>query len=122
MTENNNFTDVEQNILKFTAGNYVLPAGSAGTAGGTYPWSTKVQFDGFEFDLGWQLSLPNLHLAALARRGDRLAAELLDKFGVSVRDGEGVSYWPISPPVEASMASCRKPVEDADLPIEVISP
>jgi hypothetical protein len=53
-----------------------------------------VAFDGRRFPANCAHTVPFLYLAFKARRGDALAAELLDAFGVSVRDAGDRPYWP----------------------------
>jgi len=55
-----------------------------------------VTFDGFEFDMNMNRWLPWIEMAYRARRGDAVAAELLDKFNVVIYNGSpGVNYWPM---------------------------
>lgn len=59
----------------------------------------RVEFDGHVFNpIMTAAGLPFIYLAYLARRGDTVAAELLDKFRVKIETGYGgTTYWPVSP-------------------------
>jgi hypothetical protein len=58
-----------------------------------------VTFDGFHFAAGPLFAdlVPLLGMAHRARRGDTVAAELLDKFGIEIVGTDLRRYWPVTP-------------------------
>ena len=64
-----------------------------------------VHFDGHDFHFDDVRRDPHfLFFACAAREGDARAAELLDTFGYSVSDVQGVSYWPMIPAQQREMS------------------
>lgn len=91
MDENGVTTPVQfevSNGTTFTVGIY-MDAGAANDPVVEVRISPSLKFDGRAFNVNVQ-ALPYLYLAARARRGDALAAELL--VGATVRDADGKTY------------------------------
>lgn len=68
-----------------------------------------LEFDGFTFHQSYSPTelaplLSMLHLAALARRGDAMAAEVLKAGRVTIRDVNQRTYWPMETATEQSHA------------------
>lgn len=53
------------------------------------------KFDGRSFSYLTSSLAPFIYLAAIARRGDALAVELLTSSFVEIRDVDGKLYWPM---------------------------
>ena len=72
-----------------------------------------VQFDGhvFEFLGAHDVAtlVPFLYLAHKARRGDAVAAELLDSFRMVIRDKDGRDYWPVEKAEPDAVVTQGKP-------------
>lgn len=75
----------------------MLPNGHPASVVLLTPGGPRVKFDGREFNpivIGpW---FPVLYIAAQARRGDRLAAELLNEFAHPIPDADNKPYWPMT--------------------------
>lgn len=69
----------------------------AAVAGGQLIQPTVV-YDGHRFGPSAAAMLPLLHLARLARAGDRAASQSLDAFGVEIEDADGKRYYPPETP------------------------
>lgn len=52
-------------------------------------------FDGFRWGNWSGQHVGAIYLAALARRGDKLAAEILTATNVTILDMDGRQYWPV---------------------------